>query len=168
LGVTRPRDEVRYGGTWIELKTAVNSSNQLLVALAGCPIIEEGSSRVFAEELGKGTNLVSAGGYHLLTFVSQRRLVFERVRFSHDEKQGPDTVELLAFAEPARALTALRGGDLDAMITDDMQVIEKADLDKTLRLRPCGGSTLVARRRLKFSCESDFSPLDTVYDENDA
>ena len=168
LGLNRPEDEVRFAGNWVELKTSVGASNQLLIALARCPIVEESSSRIFGTQLGSGTNLVSAGDYHLLTFVSQKRLVFERVRFSREEKQGPDTVELLAFSEPARALTALRSGDLDAMVTQDNVVIEKADSDSTLRLQPCGHSTLVARRHLKFSCDSSFSLIDTVYEDNDA
>ena len=168
LGVSQPQDEARFTGNWVELKTMINASNQLLNALAHCPILEEGSSRIFGSELGHGTNLVSAGGYHLLTFVSQKRLVFERVRFSKEEKQGPDTVELLAFSDPERALAALRGGDIDAMVTDDLQVVEKADTDSTLRLQPCGKSTMVARRRLKFSCDNSFSVVDTVYEENEA
>ena len=168
LGVGRPEDEVRFFGNWVEIRTAVNASNQLLQALSECPILEEASSRVFGDELGHGTNLVSAGGYHLLTFNSEKRVVFERVRFSSEEKQGPGTVELVAFSDPARALSALRGGELDAMVTSDAQVIEKADADATLRLESCGQETLVARRRLKFSCDSGFSFFDTAYEDNDA
>lgn len=165
--VSRPKDEARYSGNWVELGTEVGGSNQLLLALARCPILEESSSRLFGDELGVGTNLVSANGYHLLTFASGKRLVFERVRFSNEEKLGPQQVELLAYNDSQRALSSLRGGELDAFITDDLEVVEKADVDSTLRTEICGTKTLVARRRLNFSCDSNFSLLDTTYEENE-
>lgn len=154
--------------TWVDLtlKDAAPDAaviRPLVQSLQRCPVVEASSSTLFQGDLGKGTNLVGAGRYFISNFSTARGIELRRVYGDGEERKGAEMVEIRGFSEPKQALTALRTGSLDVMMTNSPDIITLSQSDTTLEMMPCNGETAVLRKGLAFSCRNDFSLLDMKY-----
>ena len=120
------------------------------LALGDCPILEERSSRLFGDDFGKGSNVVSAGPYVIGGFNLGREIVL--ARSESDKRQGVDSYTLRTFEDAKHALMALRTGTLDALFTEDQEVLEKAGKDETLLLLRCSNYMVIRRKGLQLEC----------------
>lgn len=122
----------------------------LLEQLAACPIIERRSSLLFGEELGAGTNLVGSGYYLLFDFIPGKELILKPV--SSQNIAGSKLIALRRVRSEARAMSALRVGNLDAFLSHNQWVVVEAEKDETLLTSKCSIYYVVFRRGLVFQC----------------
>lgn len=126
-------------------------------ALADCPILEKESAVLFGADLGTGTNLVAAGDYSIAAFKSNGEIMLKR--FASRALAG-DTgagISLRSFDDSTRALTALRGGTIDALFVADERELDASRDDETLVVSECLGFKILQRRGLEFPCQGTVS-----------
>ena len=159
-GVERVDSEVVIGdgrsSQWVRvhLSAPADAKSELPLQLSACPILERHSSKIFGKDLGSGTNIVSAGEYAFADFKAGREITLRRLRSarSHTSATGADNINLRAFKDSTGALAALRAGTIDAFLSDDAPVIERAKKDETLLALECPIYTVILRKGLKITC----------------
>lgn len=128
-----------------------------LRAIESCPILEQRSSLVFGDELGKGGNMITSGRYRLAELKFSQEIRLERIR-------GAAAGEVAAFnlrsiETPRHGVTALRTGTLDlyyvrkSEITAEM--LDSIAGDKTLRAVDCRDYWAIHRSGLVFRCSDN-------------
>ena len=126
-------------------------------ALAQCPILERESAALFDKDLGVGTNLISIGDYAISGFKSNGE--YELTRFSA-RTLAEDTgsrVTIRPFDDGLRAVSALRGGTIDALFISGEQELKAAAEDGTLVIGKCLDFQVLKRRGLEFPCDGTVS-----------
>ena len=140
---------------WVDVRLPAGSTAELRgfpAALAACPILEKHSSQLFEKDLGAGTNLIAAGDYAVSSFKAGGEIELARFRARHTG-EGGDTIILRSFESTVRALSALRGGTLDALfLGKGLDIPPPAD-DPTIVPARCLGFDILIRRGLEFPCQ---------------
>lgn len=157
------RDLVPGEQRWVKIEV---SSRDAVTAgrfpgqLADCPILEERSSEIFADQLGIGTNVVAAGTFTIASLDPGREI---RLSQAGLRESGSADLVVRGFVEPQHALTALRTGTIDALFTRDEGVLAKASNDETLLIESCLDYKLVLRRGLQVPCQPDLDMSNVRY-----
>ncbi|MBN8551252.1 MAG: hypothetical protein J0M12_18210, partial [Deltaproteobacteria bacterium] len=138
---------------WVRLHLETASSAPL-TEISRCPILARRASQIFGRDLGEGTNVVSAGEYAFLDLKAGREISLRRLRSgaSHTITAGAEVLSLRSFKDSSAALAALRAGTIDAFLTQDQPVIERAKKDETLLAQQCPIYTVILRKGLKIAC----------------
>ncbi|MBN8550540.1 MAG: hypothetical protein J0M12_14590 [Deltaproteobacteria bacterium] len=129
-------------------------SGTLLDEVSRCPVLARRASLIFGKDLGEGTNVVSAGEYAFSDLKMGREIALRRLRSGASQAvaAGPDVLNLRSFKDSSAALAALRAGTIDAFLSQDQAVIERAKKDETLLAQQCPIYTVILRKGLKIAC----------------
>ena len=149
-----PQRPAQHGQYWIEVEEGLDSSvpaGRLLANLTSCAIVERSSAEVFGVDLGFGSNLVSSAPYYIAGINSNNEYLLKGARESRIARGR--SVIIRGFRDPQHGLTALRTGTIDALFTEDGQVLEKAAKDETLLLGKCSVYMVVRRKGLELPCK---------------
>lgn len=152
---------------WVHVQLIEPSKNgaELSAQLSTCPILERRSSKIFGKDLGIGTNVVSAGEYAFADYKAGREIALRRLRpnQSHAGTAGADVITLRSFKDSGAALAALRAGTIDAFLSEDQPVIERAKKDETLLALQCPIYTVILRKGLHISCPEEIIASEIRY-----
>lgn len=148
IGRTSQWVHVEFGSP-VDVRTA-----GFALELSRCPILERHSSTLFGKDLGEGTNLISAGEYAFADFKAGREIILKRQKqgLSQAAAVGADTISIRSFKDSSAALAALRAGTIDAFLSEEAPVIERAKKDETLLALQCPIYTVILRKGLKLPC----------------
>jgi hypothetical protein len=129
-------------------------SLRLTELLASCPIIEQQSGELFADQLGIGSNVVGTGRFKIESVDAGREYHLQQVRFGTTKSKK---IVIRGLKDGTHALTALRSGTVDAIFFDSEDVLSKAAADQTLLISECSGYKFVHRRTLRVECRGQIT-----------
>lgn len=131
---------------------------QLLEFLASCPIYEERTLVLFGADLGNANLVLGTGPYNLVSRIKNREARLERIGKT---SAWASVITIRGFESSVNALSALRGGTIDAFYSEDQEIKLKVANDPTLRMLTCGVYNIILRKGLEINCSSSTN-LDLV------
>lgn len=144
---------------WIALRLSPAAATEgtkrenFLADLEHCRIFQERLRRIFGDDFGYGTNIVSLGRYRIIGFNRGKEYRLQRRALRGGERTGVEKLALRGFQDARHGLTALRLGTIDAFFTKDKAVLERAKDDETLKIASCLSYFLISRGSLVYRCE---------------
>ncbi len=143
---------------WVEIglkqRLSEDSFHGLLGQLRECPVYSSQMAHLFAEDFGKGSNIVGSGPYQVAGYKLGSSYSLALVKWQSSNSNAPAKVNVRSFSDAEHGLTALRMGTIDLLFAEDAAILEKGDRDETIEMKHCGGYSLLKRRSLSFACSS--------------
>lgn len=144
---------------WVDLvvEGAPEALREFPLRLAECPVFSQRAASLFGRDFGAGANLIASGAYRVAGFKGGKFVTLERIS-GRGERGGPAVLMVRSFRDSRHGLTALREGTLDLLFTQDIQVVENAKKDETLRVVQCSLYEVVHRSTLSVPCAGGVIP----------
>lgn len=121
--------------------------------LSKCPVFDSASLQIFGDDLGYGTNIVSAGSFLPSDFRPGRMLRL-RSKSGGERKLVNSDLVLKEYENEQSTLSALRIGNIQAYFARDVLSIEAAVKDDpTLSFQQCQDFVIVSRKSLGIDCD---------------
>lgn len=144
--------ETEVGSSLVTLIFNTTERVNISKLISKCPILEKNNSLLFKKEYGKHSTVSSVSHYKIYRFVPGKRIELIKHDNSIDLESSPNIIDFTKYANPRKALTKLRVGSIDIILSNDLPVIELAKNDKTLKVVACDGNSLIMRESLNFDC----------------
>jgi hypothetical protein len=130
--------------------------------LERCPLLEERSSRIFADKNGTNGLFISYASHQIVSIKHERELnLIQRQELIGGDKQLRN-FKIVTYLKENDAISGVRSGKLDvAFINDESEDLQAIREDEQLQIEACSDlkSWMIKRSDIKLSCRNGISFL---------